>query len=80
MLDAVLEQFKVEDVEEIILWTDCGRHHRSYELFVWATVLTVTAWRCPVVLSYYRGYHGKGRVDGWFGLLDSWLTLSASRT
>jgi hypothetical protein len=80
MLDAVLEEFKVEDVKEIRLWSDCGRHFRSYEFLAWATVLTVRAFKCPVVLSYYGEHHGKGRVDGWFGLLDSWLTFAACRT
>lgn len=69
-------------VRKITLWGDCGPHFRSYQFAYWAMVelrqaavraLRVEDKSISVELSFFAEHHGKGIVDGHFGLLARWL-------
>ena len=61
-------------------WRDCGPHFRCYETlaFALADVPKITGAE-SVVVNYFAEKHGKGRVDGCFGLQARWVADYAMR-
>ena len=54
-------------------WFDCGGHFRSYDHAGFLIKEIFQKYRCGMTISYFAERHGKGLVDGCFGMLQSWI-------
>jgi len=78
LLEKVLEQLAADHIQQVSFWSDCGAHFRSYAMMARACVRMVRKYRHSFAWNFYGERHGKGRVDGFFGLLDQWLKAAAA--
>ena len=64
-----------DSVTEIIAWSDCGPHYKSYDHCAgWTGDFVEAPPNRSVLLCYFGEKHGKGQVDGLFGEVEGWLS------
>ena len=73
-----------DGTKHLHLLGDCGPRFRRYQFASWAlvTVLQTLRASCPglrVQLAFFAEHHGKGRVDGHFGVSSLWLRQFCAR-
>lgn len=62
-------------VSEIIAWSDCGPHYKSYDhCGAWVGDWVEAPPQRKVRLCFFGEKHGKGQVDGLFGEVEGWLS------
>ncbi|CAJ1447063.1 unnamed protein product [Effrenium voratum] len=63
-----------EKVKEVLAWSDCGPHYKSYDHIAgWLADWVEASPPRSVRLSFFGEKHGKGQVDGLFGVIEGWL-------
>ena len=63
-----------DSVTEIIAWSDCGPHYKSYDHCAgWTGDFVEAPPNRTVLLCVFGEKHGKGQVDGLFGEVEGWL-------
>ena len=61
-------------ISEVIAWSDCGPHYKSYDHCAgWIGEWVEASPNRTIRLCFFGEKHGKGQVDGLFGEVEGWL-------
>ena len=63
----------LDPISEVIVWSDCGPHYKSYDHCAgWIGEWVEASPNRTIRLCFFGETHGKGQVDGLFGKVEGW--------